>query len=69
MTEGPPALPWVYLALDVVGALLIVVGVLAMTGIDFGYPVLRTVALPFIVIGVLLMLPLLAWAVSRHRRR
>lgn len=69
MTEGPPALPWVYLALDVIGALLIVVGVLAMTGIDFGHPVLRTVALPFIVIGVLLMLPLLAWAVSRHRRR
>jgi len=55
--------------MDVVGGLLIVTGVLALAGADFGHPVLRSVALPFILIGALLMLPLLIWAVRRGRRR
>ncbi|NND45558.1 MAG: hypothetical protein HKN58_09560 [Xanthomonadales bacterium] len=63
----PPSLPWLYLLLDVVGALLIVTGVLALTGVDFGHSVLRTVAVPFIVIGALLMLPLVGWAITRGR--
>lgn len=65
MTGQPPRLPWVLLALDAFGALLIVLGVLAMTGSDFGHAVLVEAAPGLIAIGVALMLPMLVWAVRR----
>ena len=57
--------PPLVLALDFVGVLLVVVGVLALTGTDFGYPVLARAAPGLIVIGVLLMAPLVVWAVRK----
>jgi len=67
MNEHQPSLPWFYLVLDIAGTLLVVVGVLALTGIDFGHPVLRTVAPGVIVIGLLLMAPIATWAIRRSR--
>jgi hypothetical protein len=62
-------LPWVLLALDFLGALLAAVGILALTGTDFGHPVLRTVAPGLIAIGAVLMAPIVVWAVRRAQAR
>ena len=61
-------IPWYFIVLDGIGAIFLVVGVLAMTGTDFGYPVLREVAPVFIAVGLLLMVPLLIW-VGQQRGR
>lgn len=67
MSKPERGLPWLYLALDLLGAVLLVVGILALTGIDFGQAVLRTVAPGFIALGVILMIPMVVWAVGRGR--
>ena len=67
MNENKHSLPWFYLVLDISGTVLLVVGVLALTGIDFGHPVLRTVAPGFIVVGLLLMVPIAIWAIRRSK--
>lgn len=61
-------IPWYFIVLDGIGAIFLVVGVLAMTGTDFGYPVLREVAPVFIAVGLLLMVPLLIWVVQQRGR-
>ncbi len=63
------ALPWAFLLYDLLGAALLAVGIMALTGIDFGYPVLIKVAPVLIVTGVLLMVPLIAWAVRGAQRK
>lgn len=62
-------LPWVLLVLDFFGALLAAVGILALTGTDFGHPVLRTAAPGLIAIGAVLMVPMVVWAVRRAQER
>lgn len=69
MSTKPMALPWVLLALDAFGAALVILGVLALTGNDFGYPVLKTVAPGLIAIGLALFVPLGVWAVRLARAR
>lgn len=68
MSRKTLQLPWVLLALDLLGSLLIVLGVLALTGTDFGQPVLETVAPGLIAIGCVLIAPLAVWAVRRSRQ-
>ncbi|NIM68911.1 MAG: hypothetical protein GTN86_00220 [Xanthomonadales bacterium] len=63
---GP--IPWLLIVLDGLGALLLVAGILGLVGVDFGYPVLRTVAPAFLVIGALLMAPLVVWVIRKARR-
>ena len=67
MNSQKPALPWFYILLDIIGTLFLVAGVLALTGTDFGYPVLRTVAPVFLVVGILFMAPLVVWLIGRAR--
>ena len=67
MNRDQRSLPWFLIALDGVGAILLVMGVLGLTGIDFGYPVLQKVAPVFLIIGVLLMAPLLVWVVRKAK--
>ncbi|MBT8062166.1 MAG: hypothetical protein HKO64_00335 [Xanthomonadales bacterium] len=67
MNSSKPGLPWLFLALDIVGMVLLVVGILALTGVDFGHPVLKTVAPGFIALGLLLMVPIAVWAIRRGR--
>lgn len=62
------ALPWELFLYDLLGAALLAVGIMALTGIDFGYPVLPKVAPVLIVTGVLLMVPLIVWAVRGAQR-
>ncbi len=62
-------MPWVFLALDMFGALLVVVGILAAPGQDLGIGMLRTAAPGLIVIGVVLWVPMVVWAVQRGRAR
>ena len=69
MTRQPMQLPWVLLALDFLGALLAAIGILALTGTDFGHPVLRTAAPGLITIGAILMVPMVVWAVRRAQAR
>jgi hypothetical protein len=57
----------VFLALDVLGTALVVLGILGLTGTNFGKQVLTTLAPGFIVLGVLLMGPLVFWAVRSAR--
>lgn len=63
------ALPWGLLLYDLLGAALPAVGVMALIGIDFGYPLLPKVAPVLIVMGMLLMLPLIVWAVRAAQRK
>jgi hypothetical protein len=67
--ERKPAIPWVLLALDLLGTLLVAFGILGLTGVDFGRPVLATVAPGFVVLGAMLFLPFVAWIVRQARRR
>jgi hypothetical protein len=60
-------MPPVLLALDVLGTLFVVLGILGLTGIDFGQQVLTTVAPGFIALGALLMVPLVVWVVRNAR--
>jgi hypothetical protein len=60
--------PPLLLTLDVFGALLIALGVLALTGNDFGHPVLVTAAPGLIALGAALMVPIVVWAVRRKSR-
>ena len=64
-----PAIPWVLLALDVLGTVLLAVGILGLTGVNFGHPVLTTVAPGFIVLGVLLFIPFIVWIVRTAQRK
>lgn len=59
-------IPWYFIVLDVIGAIFLVVAILALTGTDFGYPVLRETAPVFLVVGLLLMAPLLIWVVQKR---
>jgi hypothetical protein len=68
MREGR-ALPWDLLLYDLLGAALLAVGIMALIGIDFGYPVLLKVAPVLIVMGILLMVPLIVWAVRAAQRK
>ena len=63
--------PLIAILLDVVGTVLLALGILPLAGVDFGHPVLVETAPALITLGVLLMLPLLAWAVRQGlgRRR
>jgi hypothetical protein len=54
-----------FLTLDGFGTLLLVVGVLGLTGTDFGQPVLTTLAPFLITAGIILMLPLIVWIVKK----
>ena len=46
---------------------MLVMGVLGLTGVDFGYPVLQKVAPVFLIVGVLLMAPLLVWVIRKAK--
>ena len=59
------SIPWVLIALDALGTVLVVMGILGLTGVNFGNPVLTTVAPGFIIIGVLLMIPFIVWVVRK----
>ena len=64
--------PYVLLALDILGTILMVLGVLGLTGVDIGLPVLATIGPFLLVLGILLMLPFLAWVIrtaSASRKR
>ena len=61
------SIPWVLIALDAFGTVLVVIGILGLTGIDFGHPVLMTVAPGFVLLGVLLFVPFIAWIVRGAR--
>ena len=65
MTERATEFPLFYILLDVAGMLFLLAGILPLAGMDFGYPVLRSVAPAFIGLGILLMVPLLAWILRR----
>lgn len=69
MIDSKSGFPWLFLALDLVGMVLLVIGILALTGMDFGHPVLKTVAPGFIALGLLLMAPITWWAINRSRNR
>jgi len=58
-------IPPVLLALDVFGVLLILAGVMALTGNDFGHPALVTAAPALIFLGVVLSVPMVVWVVRR----
>ena len=58
-------IPPLVLVFDVIGVLLLLLGVLALTGTDFGLPVLATAAPGLIAIGVLLMAPMVVWVVRK----
>ena len=62
-------LPVFYIALDALGTLILVLGVLGATGVDIGLPVLARIW-PFLVaLGVLLMVPFIAWAIRLAGKR
>jgi hypothetical protein len=69
MMSRKPAIPWVLIALDAFGTILVVLGVLGLTGVNFSQQVLTTVAPGFIAIGILLMVPLIVWIVLQVRNR
>ena len=55
--------PYLLLALDVLGTILMVLGVLGLTGVDIGLPVLATIGPFMLVLGIVLMLPFLLWVI------
>lgn len=57
--------PVFYLVLDAVGMLLVVLGVLALNGVDIGLPGLAAAAPWMIPLGVALMVPFLVWVLRR----
>lgn len=59
------SLPVVLLALDMLGAVLVGIGVAAIYGVDFGFPVLLTVAPILIGIGLGLMAPFLIFMIRK----
>ncbi len=63
----PFRLPWFLVALDGLGALILVLGILGATGVDIGLPVLIQLW-PFLVaLGALLMVPMAVWVLrSMH---
>ena len=61
----PTKLPIFLLALDGLGTLLLVFGLLGMVGMDIGLPVLTTIWPIMIILGVGLMAPFIVWAVRR----
>ncbi len=65
MNKNLKSAPWFLVMLDAIGVVFLVVAVLAWSGVDFGYPVLREVAPGFLVIGILLMLPFLIWVIRK----
>lgn len=69
MAKQEPGIPGVFLALDMFGALLVAIGILAATGQDFGIRMLRTAAPGLVAIGVVLWVPMVLWAVKRRRER
>jgi len=62
------SLPWGFLLYDMLGTVLLALGIAAQAGINFGYSVLTSVAPALIVTGVLLMAPLVVWVVRRARQ-
>jgi hypothetical protein len=68
MTSSFRPIPWFFVTLDIIGALFLVLGILALAGIDFGHPVLREAAAGFLLIGIGFMVPLLIWVIRRLRK-
>ncbi|MEJ8567083.1 hypothetical protein [Elongatibacter sediminis] len=62
-----PIPPWI-LALDGVGTVLVVLGMLAALGIDLGLPALAGLWPLLIILGAGLMAPMVVWAVRRAQR-
>lgn len=56
-------LPVFYVALDALGTLILVLGVLGATGVDIGLPVLARIWPFLVVLGALLMAPFIVWAI------
>jgi len=62
-------LPVFHLVLDGVGTVLFATGALAYLGMDFGHPVLQTVAPVLLGFGAALMAPLIVWVIRNARSR
>jgi flagellar motor component MotA len=61
----PTKLPIFLLALDGLGTVLLVLGLLGMIGMDIGLRVLTTIWPVMIIIGAGLMAPFVVWAVRQ----
>ena len=61
-------LPWRLVALDGVGTLLLVLGILGGVGVDTGLPFIAE-AWPFLAaLGTALMAPLILWVIRQARK-
>lgn len=67
-SRQPFPIPVWILALDGVGSVFIVLGILSATGIDLGLPALTTLWPLLIVLGAGLMVPMVFWAVRRAKQ-
>ncbi len=66
---GSFKVPVFLLALDGVGSILAILGILGALEIDLGMPALTTIWPILIVLGFALMVPMIVWAVKLARSR
>ena len=60
-------MPIFLIALDGFGAILVVLAILGLTGVDIGLPVLSTIWPFLIIVGLGLMVPLIVWIVRKAK--
>lgn len=57
--------PVFLLVLDGFGTILLILGVMGLTGVDIGLPVLQTIWPLLIILGLGLMAPLIVWIIRK----
>jgi hypothetical protein len=60
--RGLPVFP---IALDGLGSIVLVLGVLGLLEVDIGLPVLATIWPLLVIVGAALMVPMIAWVIRR----
>ena len=64
-TNKKAGLPVFLIALDGLGSIMLVLGVLGMLEVDIGLPALATIWPLLVIIGVVLMVPMIIWVIRR----
>ena len=63
--NGKPGLPVFLIALDGLGSILLVLGVLGLLEVDIGLPVLATIWPFLLILGAGLMIPMIFWVIRK----
>ena len=62
-------IPVYFLALDGVGSVLAILGLLGWLKVDIGLPVLHTIWPLLLLLGIGLMVPMIAWVIKLARNK